>query len=297
MMRALLYEESLSALSNQESEAMRQAAVEYNERIYAAQQHTDFMYQGEEYEDEEYDSILTPLENSLVMCYIEIPRIRVYLPVTHGTRTEDLEYQVGHMRGTSVPIGGENTHAVIAAHTGLQNADLFTDVVKLEIGDVFYIHVLGEGHVYTVDQIMVVLPGEEVPYIQIEEGQDYVTLFTCTPYGINDHRLLVRGTRTYPDLSRDGQAGDSSDVGTKNMEAWLTAIGYGLIPFVILVLGLWWVNKKRKKKVKVPANAAENNDTPAPAQGTDADGEAAETGLPSADNCEAAGHGVNEEEK
>ena len=128
------------------------------------------------------------------MGIIEIPRIGVRLPIYHGTGEEGLARGVGHMEGTSLPVGGENTHCGIAGHRGLPSAKLFSDLDQVESGDVIYLDVLGELLVYQVDQISVVLPNE-TEYMSVIEGGDYLTLVTCTPYGVNTHRLLVRGVR------------------------------------------------------------------------------------------------------
>jgi sortase A len=125
---------------------------------------------------------------------IEIPKISVDLAIYHGTGQKELEKGVGHVQGTSLPIGGSGTHVVLAAHRGLPNAKLFTDLDQLEIGDKFFLHILNETLAYEVDQIKVVEP-DDLTYVQIEEGQDLVTLLTCTPYGVNTQRLLVRGHR------------------------------------------------------------------------------------------------------
>ncbi len=126
--------------------------------------------------------------------YIEIPKINVYLPIFHGMDDDVLQRGVGHMEGTSLPVGGKSTHSVLAGHTGLPSANLFTDLDQLRNGDYFYIHSLDKVLSYKVDQIKTVLP-YETDDIQIKENEDHVTLITCTPYGINSHRLLVRGTR------------------------------------------------------------------------------------------------------
>ena len=129
-----------------------------------------------------------------VMCYIDIPKINVYLPVQHGTDAETLERAVGHVAGTSLPVGGSSTHAVLSAHSGMASSKLFSDIDQLEKGDIFYIHVLGDTLTYEVDSINTVVP-TDTSLLQIEDGKDYVTLVTCTPFGINTHRLLVRGHR------------------------------------------------------------------------------------------------------
>ena len=129
-----------------------------------------------------------------VMAYVDIPKINVYLPVQHGTDADTLEKSVGHVVGTSLPVGGESTHTVLSAHSGLASSKLFSDIDQLAVGDTFYIHVLGEVLAYKVDAINTVLP-TDTSLLQIEDGKDYVTLVTCTPFGVNTHRLLVRGHR------------------------------------------------------------------------------------------------------
>ena len=129
-----------------------------------------------------------------VMAYVDIPKINVYLPVQHGTEADTLEKSVGHVVGTSLPVGGGSTHAVLSAHSGMASSKLFSDIDQLTEGDVFYIHVLGDTLAYEVDSIHTVLP-TDTSLLQIEDGKDYVTLVTCTPFGVNTHRLLVRGHR------------------------------------------------------------------------------------------------------
>ena len=129
-----------------------------------------------------------------VMAYVDISKINVYLPVQHGTDADTLERAVGHVVGTSLPVGGSSTHAVLSAHSGMASSKLFSDIDQLAEGDTFYIHVLGEVLAYEVDQIATVLPSD-TSLLQIEDGQDLVTLVTCTPFGVNTHRLLVRGHR------------------------------------------------------------------------------------------------------
>ncbi len=144
-------------------------------------------------EGEEYRSLLDPLGNG-IMGYIEIPHIDQRLVIYHGTGKKTLEKGCGHIAGTSLPVGGKSTHSVIAAHRGLPSAKLFTDLDQLEIGDKFYLFILDRTLAYEVDQIKVVEP-ECLDELQIVDGKDLVTLFTCTPYSVNTHRLLVRGHR------------------------------------------------------------------------------------------------------
>lgn len=161
------------------------------------------------------------------MCTIDIPKIGVYLPVRHGTGVETLERAVGHVVGTSLPVGGAGTHAVLSAHSGMASAKLFTDIDQLVKGDVFYIHVLGEVLAYEVDQIATVLPSD-TSLLQIEEDKDYVTLVTCTPFGVNTHRLLVRGHRVayVPELVVEN--GKTPKAASSWTQHYLTGLGIGL---------------------------------------------------------------------
>ena len=142
---------------------------------------------------EGYDGILNVTGNG-IMGYLSIQKLGVELPVYHGISTEVLNIACGHLEGTSLPVGGKSTHSVLSAHRGLPHARLFTDLDKMELGDTFQITILDRTFTYQVDQIKVVLPNE-IDDIQIIDGEDHCTLLTCTPYGINSHRLLVRGTR------------------------------------------------------------------------------------------------------
>lgn len=168
------------------------------------------------------------------MCYINIPKIGVYLPVRHGTGAETLERAVGHVVGTSLPVGGAGTHAVLSAHSGMASAKLFSDIDQLAEGDTFYIHVLGEVLTYEVDQIVTVLPSD-TSLLQIEDGQDLVTLVTCTPFGVNTHRLLVRGHRMpyVPELAAEG------DTTQRTASSWIQhyLMGLGIGAGVLAAVG------------------------------------------------------------
>lgn len=161
------------------------------------------------------------------MCTIDIPKIGVYLPVRHGTGAETLERAVGHVVGTSLPVGGAGTHAVLSAHSGMASAKLFSDIDQLVKGDVFYIHVLGEVLAYEVDQIATVLPSD-TSLLQIEEDKDYVTLITCTPFKVNTHRLLVRGHRVpyVPELVTESST--TQKAASSWTQHYLTGLGVGL---------------------------------------------------------------------
>lgn len=188
--RAIMsYAEAVSGLSEEEYDRLYQEAEAYNRRI--PERSNPFVPTEEE--KAEYETILN-VENDGVMGYIEIPLINVALPIYHGTSESVLQVAIGHLDWTSLPVGGESSHAVISGHRGLPSAELFTRLDRLVKGDRFMIYVLNEVLTYEVDQILIVLP-EDVSALQIIPGQDYCTLVTCTPYGINTHRILVRGRR------------------------------------------------------------------------------------------------------
>ena len=161
-----------------------------------------------------------------VMAYVDIPKINVYLPVQHGTGADTLEKSVGHVVGTSLPVGGESSHAVLSAHSGMASSKLFSDIDQLEKGDTFYIHVLGEVLAYEVDNINTVLP-TDTSLLQIEDGKDLVTLVTCTPFGINTHRLLVRGHRV-PYTPEQASAAEEKPVASSWTQHYLTGLVIGL---------------------------------------------------------------------
>ena len=179
-----------------------------------------------------------------VMCYVDIPKINVYLPVQHGTGAETLEKSVGHVAGTSLPVGGENTHAVLSAHSGMASSKLFSDIDQLEKGDTFYVHVLGEVLAYEVDAINTVLP-TDTSLLQIEAGKDLVTLVTCTPFGINTHRLLVRGHRVPYVPAREAAAAAEKPAASSWTQHYLTGLGIGLGVVTVVGGGYFWVRKVR----------------------------------------------------
>ena len=162
-----------------------------------------------------------------VMAYVDIPKINVYLPVQHGTDADTLERAVGHVVGTSLPVGGSSTHAVLSAHSGMASSKLFSDIDQLAEGDTFYIHVLGEVLAYQVDNIATVLP-TDTSLLQIEEGKDFVTLVTCTPFGVNTHRLLVRGHRVPYTPEQETTAAEEKPVTSSWTQHYLAGLGIGL---------------------------------------------------------------------
>lgn len=179
-----------------------------------------------------------------VMCYIDIPKINVYLPVQHGTGAETLEKSVGHVVGTSLPVGGGSTHSVLSAHSGMASSKLFSDIDQLTEGDVFFIHVLGEVLAYQVDNIATVLP-TDTSLLQIEEGKEFVTLVTCTPFGVNTHRLLVRGHRIPYTPEQATAAAVEKPAESSWMRHYLTGLGIGLGVVAVVGGGYFLMRRKR----------------------------------------------------
>lgn len=190
-----VYETAVSEADKGELERQREEAEEYNDNLSGDPVHDPFVLNSGYVLPENYLNVLN-LSGDGVMCYIEIPKISVNLPVYHGTDERVLQKGAGHIEGTALPLGGEYRHSILCAHRGLPSAELFTRLDEMGTGDLFYIHVLGEIHAYEVDRVEVVLPEEISGYLVPEEGKDQITLMTCTPYGVNTHRILVRGTRT-----------------------------------------------------------------------------------------------------
>lgn len=182
------YVMAVESVNNEEISRMIGQARSYNQRL-AGNQHFDLS--EEEYA--EYESLLD-ISGTGIMGYISIPSINVSLPIYHGTEETVLQIAAGHLAGSSLPVGGKGTHSIISGHRGLPSAKLFTDLDKLVVGDTFVISILNENITYRVDQIKVVLP-EDTSELAISKDNDYCTLVTCTPYGINTHRMLVRGHR------------------------------------------------------------------------------------------------------
>ena len=183
------YAENVAALDNASYDAIWDAARQYNRNLCSRS--NSFLLSEEQ--KAEYESLLD-ISGQGVMGYIEIPEIDVSLPIYHGTEDPVLQVAVGHLEWTSLPVGGESTHCVLSGHRGLPSAKLFTNLDKLREGDTFLLRVLDEILTYEVDQILIVEP-QDTAALEIAEGEDYCTLVTCTPYGINTHRLLVRGHR------------------------------------------------------------------------------------------------------
>ena len=186
------YAKTVEAIDDSGIEEMLAAAQEYNASLVPGP-HEAFSRDAILAASEDYYDLLNVNEDGM-MGYVEIPKIAVYLPIYHGTDAETLDIGVGHLLGSSLPVGGASTHAVLTGHSGMATEKMFTDLDQLKPGDWFYVHVLNSTLAYEVDQIKIVLP-ENTDYLGIEKEVDYCTLVTCTPYAVNTHRLLVRGHR------------------------------------------------------------------------------------------------------
>ena len=235
------YTEAVAGLDGESYELWWEKARRYNEELSQKQNR----YRMAEGEKEEYQAQLNVAGNG-IMGYIEIPRIKCSLPIYHGTDEAVLQIAVGHIQGTSLPVGGEGSHCVLSGHRGLPSAKLFTDLDQLAEGDLFMLHVLDETLTYEVDQITVVFP-EEVNDLELVEGEDYCTLVTCTPYGINTHRLLVRGRRT-ENLPEEEPEAEGDEAGKAGEEpAWPPYLWAAPIPAAILIGAIIWRRKKKGK--------------------------------------------------
>ena len=199
--------------------------------------------------DTEYWKVLN-VTGSGIMGYITIPKINIKLSIYHGTAEDVLNTGVGHMNGTKLPIGGESSHSVLSAHRGLPSAKLFSDIDQLEKGDRFYLHILDEDLAYEVDQIFPMIDKEDYDALEeavkVEEGQDYVTLFTCTPYGVNSHRLLVRGHRVPYDGELESTPVESMVQAIQNYYMLYLLFGLGLT--ILVILFMQRVMKRKKKR-------------------------------------------------
>lgn len=197
------YEDFIKSMMPEDYDAFFEEAEAYNASLREVQFPLKNYNQVEGYFD------VMNLNGEGMMGYVTIDSIGVEIPIYHGTSDKVLAFAAGHMQGTSIPIGGESTHSVLSAHRGLPNARLFTDLPKVQVGDSFTVTILDRVMIYQVDQILTVLP-ENTTEINVVEGQDYCTLITCTPYGINSHRLLVRGTRVETLSTKQRYVGDEA---------------------------------------------------------------------------------------
>ena len=247
------YEETVSTLEPEDFSDEWAKAQAFNDTLTENNIYGDvFTGENEEIEDTEYWSVLNVAGDG-VMGYLSIPKINVKLSIYHGTSEDVLQTGVGHLDGTKLPIGGESTHCVLSAHRGLPSARLFTDIDQLEKGDRFYIHVLDEVLAYEVDLIHDMVDKDDMDAMSealaIVDGEDHVTLFTCTPYGVNTHRLLVRGERV-PYNGEEEVAvtpAESMVRAVQNYYMLYLVLGLSVTLLIILILRCLIRPKRRKK--------------------------------------------------
>lgn len=235
------YEQEVAKLSDDDFSSIINEARKYN----AALTTNEFPKNSEDLDgNEEYQKAVNPAGNGM-MGYIRIDAINVKMPVYHTTKESVLQSGIGHIPTTSLPVGGESTHAVLTGHRGLSSARLFTDLDKIREGDVFYIYVLDEVLAYQVDQIKTVLPAQTQD-LQIVEGEDHVTLVTCTPYGVNTHRLLIRGTRIPYSAEIDEKTETEAEArSTLTTEQLVLIIGAPILTVLFIIV---LINTKKPKK-------------------------------------------------
>ncbi len=238
------YDETSEKLDEAKRQEIFQEVREYNARLADGTKISGDTFHTKEKTTSEYNRLLR-MDVSGMMGYIIIPKIDVELPIYHTTSEAVLQSGIGHVPSSSLPVGGETTHAVLTGHRGLPSKKLFTDLDKIENGDVFYVKILGEIFAYQVDQILTVLP-EETDALQIERGKDYVTLVTCTPYSVNTHRLLIRGHRIPYEEAEEIQAPEVNHGLKLPFEIQMLLLGLGVLPLTVIIFGI--IKKVRRKR-------------------------------------------------
>lgn len=246
------YEETVSTMEPEDFSEEWEKARAFNDTLAENNIYGDvFAGEDEDLEDTEYWSVLNAAGDG-VMGYISIPKINVKLSIYHGTSDDILQTGVGHLDGTKLPIGGESTHCVLAAHRGLPSARLFTNIDQLEKGDRFYIHVLDEVLAYEVDQIYDMVDKDDMETLEsamsIVDGEDHVTLFTCTPYGVNTHRLLVRGVRVPYEGEEDIAATPTESMVRAVQDYYMLYLVLGLSVTLLVILILRCLIRPKRRK-------------------------------------------------
>lgn len=233
------YSKQVEKLDDSENKKMLKAARKYNKSLLKKSDH----WKLSKKDKKKYESLLD-VSGTGIMGYIEVSKIDCSLPIYHGTDEGALQIAIGHLEGSSLPVGGKSTHCVLSGHRGLPSARLFTDLDQMEEGDIFILNVLGRKLAYEVDQIRVVLP-EEMSDLEVIEGKDLCTLVTCTPYGINTHRLLVRGHRT---KYVEEKVEEQKEVQTKKMDTRLLIAGAaGAVILAVIIIAVVIRRRKRRR--------------------------------------------------
>ena len=246
------YDDTVNKTNQARLDAMLEDAIEYNKLLASSTgyQKPPVDDDGDPISLDNYEDLLDINGNGMIG-YITIPKLNLTTPIYHGTDESSLQVGIGHLENTSLPVGGEDTHAVLSGHRGLPTANLFTDLDRLTEGDVFYIKVLDHTLCYTVDQIITVLP-DETEELAIQKGKDFVTLVTCTPYGVNSHRLFVRGIRTPFDDSEGIPSYTDVDIKTfwSRLPAQYRHMLYGAAAIIVFLIIYWIVIAVRKARTK-----------------------------------------------
>ena len=238
------YFETVEAMDNTEIDAVLSEAEKYNQLLYGGVAQNTFSAESLDLASVGYAAILN-LNGDGIMGYVEIPKLEIYLPISHGTEAETLEKAVGHVVGSSLPIGGKDTHCVLSGHSGMSDQKMFSDLDKLQEGDVFYLHIFDDTLAYKVSRIDTVLP-EDTSLLGIENGKDMVTLVTCTPFGVNTHRLLVRGERTdYIAAAEEvAELQETQDTSSTWTEEYWKGIVIGIVVLIVIILILSYLESK-----------------------------------------------------
>ena len=257
-----VYDDTVSKTNQARLDALLEDARKYNALLASSTppENPPVDSNGAPISLDSYDRMLD-LENNGMMGYITIPKLNVTCRILHGTDEATLQSAIGHLKSTSLPVGGETTHAVLSGHRGLPTASLFTDLDQLTEGDVFYIKVLNHTLCYTVDQIVTVLP-DETEELAIRNGKDYVTLMTCTPYGVNSHRLLVRGSRTPFDDTQKIPVYEVVDMGSfwSRLPTQYRHMLWGAAVIVLFLIVYWIVIAVRRLKKRSIHKNGENHE-------------------------------------
>lgn len=236
--------QSVDAVDKYEKEY--EAAVTYNNGI--AESSTKLITSMESQKSEEYENLLN-MSSDGMMGYIEIPRLNIEVPIYHYSDDSVLEKGIGHVHGSSLPVGGENTHSILTGHRGLPSSKLFTDLDKMGVGDKFYIHILGKDLAYDVISVNVVLPAKTDSLV-IEDGKDLITLVTCTPYGVNTHRLLVTGSRIPYDIDeKEVEKEKGQELQVKQTITPENMLVFGLVMFVLVLVMSMVTGRKPKRRM------------------------------------------------
>lgn len=248
------YETTVENLTEEDFSDEWQTAIAFDQALVRNDLYGDVFGEDDgELESTEYWNVLN-VANDGVMGYLSIPKINVKHAIYHGTGDKVLQTGIGHLNGTKLPIGGESTHSVLAAHRGLPSARLFTDLDQIKKGDMFYVHVLDEILAYQVDQILDMVDKDDhetlEAALQIEEGKDQVTLFTCTPYGVNSHRLLVRGTRVPYNGEEEAETSVAESMLKTVQNYYMLYLILGLSITFLIILFMRFLFKAKDKKDK-----------------------------------------------